>query len=363
MAQTDQRSFALAGFPPPLASTFQNVASMSFDGKSTAESSTRSGKEGRSRSPFGESKESKESKNELDTAFMAAFERNSKEMEHALTAAVSEGIKEPIQKTVLEVCRSQFNAIDERMGKLEQSQGRMVDDIAEIKGILGKMSLQRTSSQPELGVSPPMYDMDNGAAEVTTSTFFRRVDPTVLFVNVHGQVEVPKKEMVTAFSKLAGEANIADDQFEFFGDELGSKFEVKFRGDFRTGAAAAGQFLLSLRLGPQKYKEQKCKDPSGTPCAFYVNPDKNGAQIRKEVQAKLLKGILEAEKPGLQFFLKRDAGVIFVDRKPIASVVVISETRSRVSWNHPHRLLKGVDDAVVTEKFQSAAANGGVQWS
>ena len=199
--------------------------------------------------------------------------------------------------------------------------------------------------------------------EATAGSFFRRTDPTILFITTHSAVQVQKTEMVLAFTKLAAEANIDDKQFVFFGDDLDSKYEVKFNGDWRTASVAASQFLVSLRLGPQKYKEQVCKDPSANPVGFYVNADKNGAQIRKEVQAKLLKSILEKEKPELKFFLKRDAGVVFVDRKPIASVVVIAEDKSRVSWNHTHRIAKGVDEARVTEEFQSAARNGGVQWS
>ena len=43
--------------------------------------------------------------------------------------------------------------------------------------------------------------------------------------------------------------------------------------------------------------------------------------------------------------------------------VVIAENKTRISWNHAHRLAKGVDDAHVTEEFQAAVLSGGVQWS
>ena len=49
---------------------------------------------------------------EFDKAFMDAFARNSMEMEKALTMSIAEGIKEPIQKTVLEVCKGQFTTIN-----------------------------------------------------------------------------------------------------------------------------------------------------------------------------------------------------------------------------------------------------------
>ncbi len=141
------------------------------------------------------------------------------------------------------------------------------------------------------------------------------------------------------------------------------QFSIKFGGDYRTGAAAAAQFIVSLKLGPGKFKEQKALTPEGGKATFFVNPDKNGAQVRKEVQSKGLLDLMGPLKPDKKFFLRREAGVVFLDRKPLVSVVVVSESYSRLSWNHAKRIESNIAQEQVEEAFKAMVASGWVQWS
>jgi hypothetical protein len=116
-------------------------------------------------------------------------------------------------------------------------------------------------------------------------------------------------------------------------------------------------------LSPGKFKEQKTDDPQGVPSQIYFNPDKNGAQVRKEVLAKALAGMLSDAKTDKKFFLKRDLGQILVDKRPIALVVVTGESSARISWMHTKRIALGIDQAAIESGFAALVANGREQWS
>ena len=167
-------------------------------------------------------------------------------------------------------------------------------------------------------------------AGASPTGFHRTPNPTVLFANTLRNMDITKQSFGEAFSVLAHEANISQDKFQIKGSALGSKFEIQFLGEYQTGRRYATQFLLSLRLGGGEYKKQEASTPDDGKVQFFVNPDKNGAQVRMEIQAKALRDILGEVCLGKQFFLRRSEGTIFVDRRPLVAVQVQSQDESRL---------------------------------
>ena len=141
-----------------------------------------------------------------------------------------------------------------------------------------------------------------------------------------------KEAIHDAFQVLAEEANIEKEMFEVFGDRLDNRFTFKLQGDFKTASARASQLLLSLRLGPGKFKTQEAKGAGAEKVKFNINPDKNGAQVRKEVQTKSLREIIEKHLPNKEVTANRSEGTILVDRQILAIVQVQSEDNSRIAW-------------------------------
>ena len=147
---------------------------------------------------------------------------------------------------------------------------------------------------------------------------------------------------------------------------MDSSFEIRFKGPFDTARARATQFSLSLKLGAGKYKDQFVMSPNLVETKFYLNPDKNGCQVRKEVLTKSLKSYLGEHLPQEEFFMRRSDGVIFHGRRPLVQVVVVAEEASgtRLSWKHAKRVSLNLDQAQVESKFKELVANnGGEAWS
>ncbi len=136
-------------------------------------------------------------------------------------------------------------------------------------------------------------------------------------------------------------------------------------GTISGAAAKANQYLLSLRRGPGDFKTQEVATPDGPKVTFYVNPDKNGATVRMEILAKQLVGVIRELCPQKQFFLRRNEGTIFVDRRPLVRVIVESQESTVLSWKHQKRVVINLDDATVESRFRGPqkGAGGGEPWS
>jgi len=279
--------------------------------------------------------------------------------------------------------------IDERLGKLDDevqsvkcevqsvkvelkaqsaqilAQGNTLANIEEgLQKLLGKSTSLPELSQALASSEAPMLQPPQGT--VGQTSFFRPTNPTILFANTEGKTDVTLLAFKTAVTKLAGEANIGPEDFEVLGGTLDSSFEIRFRGPFDTARARATQFSLSLKLGAGKYKSQSVLSPNQVETKFFLNPDKNGCQIRKEVYTKALKAYLHELLPHEEFFMRRSDGIVFHGRRPVVQVVVVAEEASgtRLSWKHSKRIALGLDQAAIETKFKEIVSNGGGEaWS
>ena len=127
--------------------------------------------------------------------------------------------------------------------------------------------------------------------------------------------------------------------------------------------APKAQAVLAPRaqevLAQKAQKAQEVLAPDGSKTTFYVNPDKNGAMVRMEILSKKLIEVIRELCPSKEFFLRRNEGTIFVDRRPLVRVVVESQESTVLSWKHQKRVAINLDDSVVETKFKELQKDGG----
>jgi hypothetical protein len=108
------------------------------------------------------------------------------------------------------------------------------------------------------------------------------------------------------------------------------------------------------------WKEQTVETATaGGRIQFYVNPDKNGSMVRMEIVGKALCTFLESSVANKKFYLRNQTGTVFVDKRPLFSVVITGELSGRLDWNHPKRIELGLDQGVLEERFKTLVAVGG----
>ena len=117
-----------------------------------------------------------------------------------------------------------------------------------------------------------------------------------------------KNKFVAAINALAFEAGLKETDVVVSGNNLDDRFELQFFGEPRVAAAKTLQFYESIQLGRGKWKPQFATNDAGTQIQFYIAPDKNPCQMRREILAKLLKDILQglATNPDTKFFVKKN---------------------------------------------------------
>ena len=234
---------------------------------------------------------------------------------------------------------------------------------------LDRLLMRSSASAPSLAAAggahptsrqPPQAHVQVVASPFTNPNFNRVPDPTKIFVNIGDKHQVPIAAFVKAFSALAEEANIGADQYQIVGDQLDQRFEVQFTADTDSATRCCASFLSSLSLGGGKYKEQYVVvDDAGTQYQFYCNPDKNLAQVRKEILTRNLKELLEphAKSLGKIIAMRKTTGSVLIDRRVVGSIFLLNEKNARIQWYTPVVLSLNIDMPSIDEAF-SAVAGG-----
>ena len=166
-----------------------------------------------------------------------------------------------------------------------------------------------------------------GIPLASSGGFFRIPDATKLFANTHQGSKVALGAFHSAFVVLAKDVNLSEDDFVITGDELDSRFEIQFEGE--DPSRSARSLYQSLYLGKGIWKEQKVGVPSGL-VQFFVNPDKNNVQIRKEIITKRFAQFLEPHVGGAKPV--KLSGVVLAGKKRLASIVIKDEVEYDVVW-------------------------------
>ena len=90
---------------------------------------------------------------------------------------------------------------------------------------------------------------------------------------------------------------------------------------------------------------------------FYVSPDKNPAQIRREILAKEFQKALGQLTPK-EIWCKRATGTLLVDRRRLVTNHIVDESSARLDWNDYKLIECGFDRARVELLFKQICDGG-----
>jgi hypothetical protein len=295
-----------------------------------------------------------------------AIEKEFASVKGSMVISISEALEPTIGTIVGKVCANEFKRIDGRLDNMEHAQGVMGRDIGEIKAMMAgfsqKLSLQHSGSLPTLGTPQASQRAREEAShghEEAVEGFFRMPSKTLLLCNTHDSVFVSAQSFHDAIEVLAGECNLKSDMFVISGDNLDCKFEIQFQGDLRTATSRCMQFLQSLSLGKGRWKSQRAVGPDpGSQVQYYVGPDKNPAQVLREILAKKLKGILAPLMPGKEIYIRKSTGSLFVDRRCLVSIRVLAENVSNLTWSPSLMILHKLEQGPIQEDFNLTCGMG-----
>ena len=89
-----------------------------------------------------------------------------------------------------------------------------------------------------------------------------------------------------------------------------------------------------------------------TEVKYYVSPDKNGAQVRKEILAKHLQAFL---KPlvNKEVWVKKQTGTILVAKRKLVSLITVDEYDVRFDWMPLKAAELKLDTGAIEPQFKS----------
>ena len=92
---------------------------------------------------------------------------------------------------------------------------------------------------------------------------------------------------------------------------------------------------------------------------FYVAPDSNPCQMRREILSKNLKTILASKAVDKDFYLKKATGSIYEGKRVLCSVIITGPETARLDWCHPKRINMGIEQGPVEQEFANYVLSGG----
>jgi hypothetical protein len=297
----------------------------------------------------------------MDAQFQAIWDKNIK----SASGDLFQSVKKPIEGLVRDVAKQSVAALDKRMANVEEGIDKLTTGQGQLQKAVESLTAELREAKDKYARSPPvqMSGSANGSPgappNVTHTGFFRATDPTILFCNVAGGIKVSRAKFHDSIMQLATETETGAcaDHFDVVGDLLDCLFEIKWKGGAATKRCL--EFYQSLQLGRGKWKRQRVSDENDVEIQFYVQPDKNGCQIRREVFSKLLKDFVQEQLgQAKEVWNKKASGTLFVDKRRLLTVLITGEDSARIDWDHAKRIDLRLDQALVEEKVKALVLGG-----
>ena len=263
-----------------------------------------------------------------------AFAAEKTSLQNSLLHAIEGHVETIIVKSSGQTSERLSN-LETGIHRLEKNQEQQAKEFTDFKKeVLDKLDVI-TSGFGGSPAAPNMSGEGNGSfpAESPLTGFNRDVNLSTLFCNTDNQIKVARSKFHESVVKLAAEAGLADDTFNVVGDPLDNRFEIFWNGDPRTARDRCSHFFQSLQLGRGKWKPQVVLDDQSQEVKFYVGPDKNPCQVRREVLAKSLKDLVSKAIPDVNIFIKKSAGTLYIDKRPLVTVHISGPESARLTWN------------------------------
>ena len=154
--------------------------------------------------------------------------------------------------------------------------------------------------------------------------FEREPDQSIIVISCKAMVE--RSKVADAISEWRAVADAGSEDVACLeGKELGRRFVLSFKGAPGIASLRVRKALDSLRISPGKWFDFTVLAPDNSSQRLNVGPDKNGKQIRMEVEGRKLLTALKLEYPALRLFLNKATGAISCQFQDIVRVVPAEE--------------------------------------
>ena len=212
------------------------------------------------------------------------------------------------------------------------------------------------------------------AGSPSSTDFDRCTDPGIL--KISATKPFARTEASRLAQKIVREADIpATVGFDVEGISPGTSFVIRFKEAPDQAARHTNKVLQAQKTGPAQWKRYEASCPGDTPEApctnemLFINCDKNGRQVKREVAARKLVAILKAAHSDKRFVcLSKTEGIVgLAEGKPwkaLAQVSVLSAANVEIYWNQDIAGKIGVNTATATASFnEEIGFASGVQWT
>jgi len=215
--------------------------------------------------------------------------------------------------------------------------------------------------------SPPAFGSPNpyaAAAWAPSTGFDRAPDPTVIKITCHKST-VLRTDVKDFVLKQLSEAGLDQCDITVKGIASANSFDVKFDGELQRCCSQVKQLLDSQKIEKGVWKQHTMRGTDGQPYPVYINPDKNGRQVKMEVaMSKVVRKFKELH-PGLKDKIAqfKDSGLIQLHWKQLVRVVVESQHVVALDWNEAAVAEYHINQAAIVSHFkEDIGAGANVVW-
>ena len=215
--------------------------------------------------------------------------------------------------------------------------------------------------------SPPAFGSPNPYAQAAwapSTGFDRAPDPTVIKVTCHKST-VLRTDVKDFVLKQLSEAGLDQCSITVKGIASANSFDVKFDGELQRCCSQVKQLLDSQKVDKGIWKQHTMRGTDDQPYPVYINPDKNGRQVKSEVaMSKVVRKFKELH-PSLKDKIAqfKDSGLIQLHWKPLVRVVVESQHVVALDWNEASVEEYHINQAAIVAHFkEDIGAGANVVW-
>lgn len=196
----------------------------------------------------------------------------------------------------------------------------------------------------------------------------RPADRAVLQINTADWVE--EGVLCEKIVRICADANIAKTMLEVYcgtssapvaaaapGQRLVKRAAVRIKGEPGVAARRAAQVLGSIRTPTGGWAPLEVERSGGGKTRLYLGEDRSQRDIARERATKRLASAVEQAKPGRRAYPSKKDGVVSVDWRPVARVVISADRDKDVCIEFNANVVQdmGIDKDEVRRHFELAA--------
>ncbi|CAK0862727.1 unnamed protein product, partial [Prorocentrum cordatum] len=152
----------------------------------------------------------------------------------------------------------------------------------------------------------------------TSSSFDRDVDACILILRT--KLSSTRAAIKSSISAWLQRAQLDEGDVEWEGDETSNRHVLRVKGARLYAARKVQQAIGALRLPNNSWERFKVAAVSCEDQELFISPDKNQAQVKRELGIKHVRRELELHYPSLKFFSDKTKGEVSTQWKPLVRV-------------------------------------------